>query len=362
MAFLATAAPGHAANLKVSAKASGLDSGFNRISDDLDSFLGIPITSFFFGSNDFFEISVEGGPADASVKSITLDLTETRESESDAYFDPIDLGFDATPEVGQTLNIDESDITFSEVARGAPNAPLGPSTLTASFAPGSFGAGSAFTFGADTNSVGSDFFPFLIPFEPFFEDPVSEFNDTGADFGIAGIRFLVELESGETGAALFEQTGLLSSTAMVSFSLPGENVSSGSGLVTSGETIESLLGNLTGLLEGSGTEAEIAALVDTIVDGILSDVDEDEIATLVDGLVETAIAELGEAQVNTLISLITDGGSEAEIADAIALFTERIHKNRDGGGDVSVPEPATVLGLIAAALLCKYRLKRVRPA
>ena len=74
--------------------------------------------------------------------------------------------------------------------------------------------------------MGSDFVPLLTLLDPIFSSPISGFNDTGADFGEAGIRFSVELWGDQTGESIFAQTGDLKSTAKVKLAAKSEQPAS----------------------------------------------------------------------------------------------------------------------------------------
>ncbi len=212
---LAMGTASQAASLKVSATTFGYDSGLNAISADIPNLNAQNQAAL--GNDDFFRISFDEGPVDQFIKSITIDLTETKLGTSDAWFDNLDfVGYDASPESGQTNGFSPSDITFSPVNHDGTT-----TALTVSFATGSFGWGDSFTFGVDTNSVGDDEVPLTPSLDVLLASllghDASGFNDTGADFGLAGVKFLVELESGETGEAIFDQTGPVSSKAEVTF-------------------------------------------------------------------------------------------------------------------------------------------------
>lgn len=317
----------YATTFKASATTTGFDSGFNRISENLDGFFGTSLFTAIAGQNDFFRVSFDEGPTDVFIKSVTFDLTETLEAISDAYFDPIELGFDATPKVGLASGINIGDISFSPVERGTGPLGFGPSSLTISFALGSFGLGDFFTFGADSNAVGSDSLDFLAFLNPFFMDDVTLFNDTGADFANAGVRFLVELESGETSSSIFQQAGLFSSLAELGIAqFPN--------------------GTETAMLAQTNLGGTSAATMQTSL------VSANTFAGPSDAT--AACQTIGASDFGSAIGLDGEALESCSIILTVLqqenLFSSaaRVEVNLAGGGGTSVPEPGSVLGLLAA--------------
>lgn len=369
-----------AAVFKATATTSGVDTGLNRISEDLDGLFGIPLVSTVFGANSFFSITVDQIPENVFVSSFTIDLTETKITDpgrkDDAFFAANDLGFDATPKLGQTANIDPSEISFSPVVDGLPPDPLGPSSLTISFSDQACGAGCSFAFGAETDSVSDDFFAFLVPFEPILEpifgvgNSASEFNDNGADFGNAGVKFLVELSDGSTDEAIFDRTGLLSSAAVVSVDLPGSDLapSSSTTLEPSGLDIEGLLETILVLIDSGAGEAEFASLLGTTVDEVIADIGENEFNSYVDGLLAGIPEDLDEDDLSDFVALVNkltapdaddDDFKRSVRVAARGIGMRLIDRIRDRR-NVSVPEPASMVGLLTVSAFGLRQLKRKR--
>lgn len=329
----------HATTFRASATTTGFDSGFNRISENLDGVFGTSLFTAIAGQNDFFRVSFDEGPADTFIKSVTFDLTETLEAISDAYFDPIELGFDATPKVGLASGINLGDISFSPVERGTGPLGFGPSSLTISFAPGSFGLGDFFTFGADSNAVGSDSLDFLAFLNPVFMDNVTLFNDTGADFANAGVRFLVELESGETSSSIFQQAGLFGSLAELGDAL----FPSGTETTTLAQT--NLAGTSAAMMQTSLVSTNtLAGQSDTMA----------------------ACQTIGAMDFGNAIGL--DGDALESCSMILTVLQQEnlfssvagVEVNLAGGGGTSVPEPGSVLGLLAA-LVAGFKLLKQNP-
>ncbi len=204
-AAVLTLGMGHAAqaiNLDIVAETSGLDSGLDRV----------------LGFNSFFKVGFNASDdANAYIESVTFDLS----GDTDAAFDNQDFFFfDAGPQVGQVGgSLTAAAISFSEVTRNSfANAANWTRALTVSFAANTFKVGSFFTFGVDTNGVGDDAFPFLSILNGLTGDNVATFNDTGADFGRAGVQFVANIVHGSTtstGSGAFATTGLFSSQAQI---------------------------------------------------------------------------------------------------------------------------------------------------
>lgn len=162
--------------------------------------------------DDFFKIAFNAGPLDAYIESITFDLG----ADLDAAFDNRDFFlYDASPKVGTASGLTASDISFSPVTRNDFDNPNPTRLLTINFAQGSFGFGDFFTFGVDTNGIGTDVIAALAQFNSLTNDNLSTFNDTGADFGRAGVKFAVKLENGKSGEGTFGVVAPVASVARV---------------------------------------------------------------------------------------------------------------------------------------------------
>ncbi len=171
--------------------------------------------------NDFFKVGFNAGPLDAYVESITFDLG----SDPGAAFDNRDFFlYNASPKVGLTGGLNASDISFSTVTRNDFDNRNPTRLLTINFAQGSFGFGDFFSFGVDTNGVGSDVIAALADFNELTNDDLTTFNDTGADFGRAGIKFAVKLENGKSGQSNFAVVAPMASVAQVNIDLATDPV------------------------------------------------------------------------------------------------------------------------------------------
>ncbi|NJR71284.1 MAG: PEP-CTERM sorting domain-containing protein [Synechococcales cyanobacterium CRU_2_2] len=167
--------------------------------------------------NDFFKIGFNAGPLNTYIESITFDLS----SDPDAAFDSQDFfRYEALPKVGMTQGLSASDISFSAVTRNDDDNPNPTRLLKINFAQGSFGLGDFFSFGVDTNGVGSDVIAALAQLNSLTNDKLSTFNDTGADFGRAGIKFAVKLENGKSGEGTFGVVNPVASAARVNIDNP----------------------------------------------------------------------------------------------------------------------------------------------
>ncbi len=187
---------------------------------DLDAIAAaLPVLLNSETPDDFFTVSFNAGPLDAFVESITFDLGV----DVDAAFDNRDFFFyNASPEVGQLNGLTAGDISFSTVTRNDFDNPNPTTSLTVSFAEGSFGLGDWFTFGVDTNAVGNDSIPQLSLFNALTNDELSTLNDAGDDFGEAGVTFSVNFENGKSGEGTFAVAGgvPLTSIAQASVDVP----------------------------------------------------------------------------------------------------------------------------------------------
>lgn len=196
-----------AISVNIVAETNGFDSGLDRV----------------LGLNSFFNVGFKASEdPNAYIKSVKFDLRAG--GDKDAAFDNQDfLVFDARPAVGQTGGgLNANAISFSSVNRNDfVNAAQGKTTssLIVNFLPQAFKPGSFFSFGVDTNAVGTDSFPFLALLSAFTGDDVTTFNDTGADFGRAGVAFIVDLMKGDgssaTVSSTFRTTGLYASQAQI---------------------------------------------------------------------------------------------------------------------------------------------------
>ena len=133
-------------------------------------------------TTDFWGVNFTDG--DGYVKSVTFDLT----ADNNAYFDfdgVFTYGNAKKPILGTLIGLNSADITFSTSGAIGGYASH-PSSLTFSFATGSFGAGDSFRFSADTDALGIG-----VP-------------DSGVTMADSGVIFSVLLEDGFQRSAVFE--------------------------------------------------------------------------------------------------------------------------------------------------------------
>jgi hypothetical protein len=139
---------------------------------------------------DFYHVEFQGGGPGSSIASVTFTL-----SSGFFDFDGETSFMDATAPVlhlPSLSGLTSADITFSFAGDH-------PTSLTASFTPGSFGVGDSFRFAADADNLGSKL---------------------GGVFG-AGATVAVTLASGLSGSAPFRTNTSVDSLATVTIDDPG---------------------------------------------------------------------------------------------------------------------------------------------
>ncbi|MDT8404183.1 Ig-like domain-containing protein [Sulfuriflexus sp.] len=134
------------------------------------------------------------GVAGVTVASITINLRAG--SDGNAVFDMDGLSGGGGPALVTTTGLNATDITFSPDVNGNNS-----STLTVSFADGSFGVGSGFTFNVDTDSLNAG---------------GTITGDDGAAYSDSGVTFTVDYSDGSTETVTYVSDGADGSTAATS--------------------------------------------------------------------------------------------------------------------------------------------------
>ncbi len=146
-------------------------------------------------AKNYYSVAYTSGAS--FIQSVTFDLS----ADTDAFFDfDGDIGslnYQTTPVLGTLTGLIPGDIS-SAGSNFVSGNPLHPATLTFNFAPGSFGPGDAFSWGADTE---------------FF---VRDVPTPGGVFGQGGAIFSAVLESGQSSSLPFFTLNEFVSVAAIS--------------------------------------------------------------------------------------------------------------------------------------------------
>lgn len=137
-----------------------------------------------FCDDDFWGINFLSGCDTGFIQSVTIDLQAG--SDANAYFD-LSGSNSYGPVIGSLNGISGSDVTFSPDSGDT-------STLTLTFATGSFGVGDSIRFGADTDYLGD--------------------ND-GGDVGRKDVGFTITFENGSTYTTSFDKINSWKSKATI---------------------------------------------------------------------------------------------------------------------------------------------------